>query len=84
MIDGTKLAKGRMLVEDTDAENGQNCNTTGHEEENCYFGAGMETSPLEWNLTEAQKKFGETYEQAREPGKLKTERSQRSSSKDIN
>ena len=56
MADCTKLAKRRKLEEDPDAGKCQNCNTPGHEEENCYFGANMETRPPKRILTEAQKK----------------------------
>ena len=42
ITDCPKLAKRRKLDEDPDAEKCQNCNTPGHEEENCYFGANME------------------------------------------
>ena len=77
MADYPKLAKRRKLEEDPDAEKCQNCNTPGHEEENCYFGANMENRPPKWNLTEA-------YEQARKPIKPKIERPQQSSSKDLN
>ena len=56
MTDCPKLAKRRKLDEDPDAEKCQICNTPGHEEENCYFGANMENRPPKWNLTEAQKK----------------------------
>ena len=45
MTDCPKLAKRRKLEEDPDAENCKNCNTPGHEEENCYFGANMENRP---------------------------------------
>ena len=60
-----KLAKRRKLEEDPDAEKCQNCNTPGHDEENCYFGANMENCPPNWNLTEAQKKVFETYKQTK-------------------
>ena len=84
MTDCPKLAKRRKLDEDPDAEKCQNCNTPGHEEENCYFGANMENRPPKWNLTEAQKKVIEAYKQARKPIKPKQERPQQSPSKDSN
>ena len=84
MADCPKLAKRRKLEEDPDAEKCQNCNTTGHEEENCYFGANMDNRPPKWNLTEAQKKVIEAHKQARKPIKPKIERPQHSSSKDLN
>ena len=84
MADCPKLAKRRKLEEDPDAAKCENCNTPGHEEENCYFGANMENRPPKWNLTEAQQKIIEAYKQARKPIKPKTERSQQSSSKDLN
>ena len=84
MADCPKLAKRRKLEEDPDAEKCQNCNTPGHEEENCYFGANMDNRPPKWNLTEAQKKVIEAYKQARKPIKPKIERPQQSSSKDLN
>ena len=84
MADCPKLAKRRKLEEDPDAAKCENCNTPGHEEENCYFGANMENRPPKWNLTEAQQKIIEAYKQARKPIKPKTERPQQSSSKDLN
>ena len=84
MADCPKLAKRRKLEEDPDAEKCQNCNTPGHEEENCYFGANMDNRPPKWNLTEAQKKVIEAYKQARKPIKPKIERPQQSSSMDLN
>ena len=84
MSDCPKLAEKRKLEEDPDAEKCQNCNTPGHEEENCYFGANMENRPPKWNLTDAQKKVIEAYKQARKPIKPKIERPQQSSSKDLN
>ena len=79
-----KLAKRRKLEADPDAEKCQTCNTPGHDEENCYFGANMENRPPKWNLTEAQKKVIEEYKQAKKPIKPKMERTQQSSSKDLN
>ena len=84
MTDCPKLAKRRKLEEDPEAVKCQNCNTPGHEEENCYFGANMENRPPKWNLTEAQPKVIEAYKQARKPIKPKIERLQQSSSKDLN
>ena len=84
MADCPKLAKRRKLEEDPDAGKCQNCNTPGHEEENCYFGANMDNRPPKWNLTEAQKKVIEAYKQAIKPIKPKIERPQQSSSKDLN
>ena len=83
MADCPKLAKRRKLEEDPDAEKCQNCNTPGHEEENCYFGANMDNRPPKWNFTEAQKKVIEAYKQARKPIKPKIEQPQQSSSKDL-
>ena len=84
MTDCPKLAKRRKLEADPDAEKCQTCNTTGHDEENCYFGANMENRPSKWNLTDAQKKVIEEYKQAKKPIKPKIERPQQSSSKDLN
>ena len=84
MADCPKLAKRRKLEEDPEAEKCQNCNTPGHQEENCYFGANMENRPPKWTLMEAQKKVIETYKQAGKPIKPKIERQQHSSSKDLN
>ena len=39
MADCPKLAKRRKLEEYPDAAKCENCNTPGHEEEKCYFGA---------------------------------------------
>ena len=79
-----KLAKQRKLEEDPDAEKCQNCNTPGHDDENCYFGANMEYRPPKWNLREAQKKVIETYNRAKKPIKPKMYRPQQSSSKQLN
>ena len=84
MADCSKLAKRRKLEEDPDAEKCHTCNTPGHDEENCYFGANMENRPPKWNLTEAQKKIIEEYKQAKKPIRPKSERFQQSSSKDLN
>ena len=84
MADCPKLAKRRKLEEDADAEKCQNCNTPGHDAENCYFGANMENRPPKWTLTEAQKKVIENYKQAKKTMKPKTERQQQSFSKDLN
>ena len=84
MTDCPKLAKRRKLEEDPDAEKCTNCNTPGHEEENCYFGANMENRPPKWTLTESQKKVIEAYKQANKPIRPKIERPHQSSSKDLN
>ena len=84
MADCPKLAKRCKLEKDPDAEKCQNCNTPGHDEENCYFGANMENRPPKWTLTEAQKKVIENSKQAKKPIKPKMERQQQSSSKDLN
>ena len=47
-----KLTKRRKLEEVPDAEKCQNCNTHGHEEENCYFGANTKNRPPKWTLTQ--------------------------------
>ena len=84
MTECSKLAKRRKLEEDPDAEKCTNCNTPGHEEENCYFGANMENRPPKWTLTESQKKVIEAYKQANKPIRPKIERPHQSSSKDLN
>ena len=71
MADCSKLAKRRKLEENPDAEKCQTCNTPGHDEENCYFGANMENRPPKWNLTEAQKKIIEEYKQAKKTNQTK-------------
>ena len=83
MTDCPKLAKRRKLEEDSEAEKCQNCNTPGHDEENCYFGANLENRPTKWNLTEAQKKIIENYKQAKKPIKPKMGH-QQPSWKDLN
>ena len=84
MADCPKLARQRIFEENAEAAKCQNCNTPGHEEEDCYFGANMENRPPKWNLTEAQQKVIEAYNQARKPIKPKIKRPQQSSSKDLN
>ena len=61
MTDCLKLAKRRKLEEDPDTEKCKNCNTPGHEGENCFFGANMDNRPPKWNLTHTQKKVIEAY-----------------------
>ena len=51
-----KIAKRQKLDNDPDAPRCAHCNTTGHEELNCYFGANMENRPPKWTLTETQTK----------------------------
>ena len=84
MTDCPKLAKRRKLEEDPEAPKCPNCNTPGHDEEDCYFGANMDNRPPKWNLTEAQKKAIELYKQAKKPIRPKIERHQQFSSKDLN
>ena len=84
MTDCPKLAKRRKLEKDPEAPKSPNCNTPGHDEEECYFGANMDNRPPKWNLTEAQKKAIELYKQAKKPVRPKRERHQQSSSKDLN
>ena len=84
MADCPKLAKRRKLEGDPDAAKCANCNTPGHEEENCYFGASMDNRPPKWKLTEVQQKIIEAYKQARKPIKPKIERPQQSFSKVLN
>ena len=84
MTDCPKLAKRRKLEEDPDAPKCPNCKTPGHEEEDCCFGANMDSRPPKWNLTEAQKKVIEEYKRAKKPIRPRIERNQQSSSKDLN
>ena len=51
-----KLAKRQKMDQDSDAPRCAHCNTPGHEEQNCYFGANMENRPPKRTLTETQKK----------------------------
>ena len=84
MTDCPKLAKRRKLEEDPEAPKCPNCNTPGHDEEECYFTANMDNRPPKGNLTEAQKKGIELYKQAKKPIRPKIERHHQSSSKDLN
>ena len=45
------------MDEDPDVPRCSHCNTPGHEEPNCYFGANMESRPPKWTLTETQQKL---------------------------
>ena len=56
-----KLAKRQKLDNDSDAPRCAHCNTTGHEEPNCYFGDNMENRPPKWTLTETQQKLIDEY-----------------------
>ena len=51
-----KLVKWRKLEEDPDAEKCQNCNTPGHHEEDCYFGANMRTAHRSGNQRKPKKR----------------------------
>ena len=53
-----KLAKRLKMDQDPDALRCFHCNTPGHEEPNCYFGANMENRQPKWTLTETQNKPG--------------------------
>ena len=77
-----KLAKGQKLVNDPDAPRCAHCNTTGHEEPNCYFGANMENRPPKWTLTETQQKLIDEYRKLNKP--INPRNSKPSTSKDLN
>ena len=73
VTDCPKLAKRRKLEEDPEAPKCPNCNTPGHDDEDCYFGANKDNRPPKWNLTEAQKKAIDLYKQAKKPIRPKIE-----------
>ena len=52
-----KLAKLQKMDKDPDAPRCSHCNTPGHDEPNCYFGANMDNRPPKWTLTETQQNF---------------------------
>ena len=62
-----KLAKRQKLDNDPDAPRCSHCNTIGHEELNCYFGANMENCPPKWTLTEIQQKLINEYKKSNKP-----------------
>ena len=62
-----KLAKRQKLDNDPDAPRCSHCNTTGHEEHKCYFGANMENRPPKWKLTETQQKIIDEYKKSNKP-----------------
>ena len=55
--EGHKAKSVLNLQKDPDAPRCSHCNTPGHEEPNCYFGANMENHPPKWTLTETQQKL---------------------------
>ena len=77
-----KLAKRQKMDKDPDAPRCSHCNTTGHEEPNCYFGANMENRPPRWTLTETQQKLIEEYKKSNKP--INPRNPKPSSSKDLN
>ena len=77
-----KLAKRQKMDKDPDAPRCSHCNTTGHEEPNCYFGANMENRPPKWTLTETQQKLIEEYKKSNKP--INPRNPKPSSSKDLN
>ena len=62
-----KLAIRQKLDNVPDAPRCFHCNTPGHKEPNCYFGANMEKRPPKWTPTETQQKLIEKYEKSNEP-----------------
>ena len=77
-----KLAKRQKMDQDPDAPRCVHCNTPGHEEPNCYFGANMENRPPKWTLTETQTKLIEEYKKSNKP--INTRNLKPSTSKDLN
>ena len=77
-----KLAKRQKTDEDPDAPRYSHCNTPGHEEPNCYFGANMENRPPKWTSTETQQKLIEEYKNSNKP--IIPRNPKPSSSKDLN
>ena len=77
-----KLAKRQKMDQDPDAPRCAHCNTPGHEEPNCYFGANMENSPPKWTLTKTQKKLIEEYKKSNKP--INPRNLKPSTSKDLN
>ena len=76
-----KLAKRQKLDNDQDAPRCAHCNTTGHEEPNCYFAANMENRPPKWTLTEPQQKLIDEYKKSNKP--INPRNSKPSTSKDL-
>ena len=77
-----KLAKRQKMDKDPDTPRCSHCNTPGHEEPNCYFGANMENRPPKWTLTETQQKLLEEYKKSNKP--INPRNLKPSSSKDLN
>ena len=77
-----KLAKRQKMGKEPDAPRCSHCNTPGHEESNCYFGANMENRPSKWTLTETQQKLFEEYKNSNKP--IIPRNPKPSSSKDLN
>ena len=77
-----KLAKRQKMDQDPEAPRCSHCNTPGHEEPNCYFGANMENRPPKWTLTETQKKLIEEYKKSNKP--INPRNLKPSTSKDLN
>ena len=74
--DCPKLAKRLKLDEDPSAPRCNHCNTPGHEEDKCYFGANMENRPPKWTLTDTQKKLVEQYKASKKPCNSKASKPQ--------
>ena len=77
-----KLAKRQTLDNDPDAPRCSHCNTTGHEEPNCYFGANMENRPPKRTLTENQQELIDEYKKSNKP--INPRNTKPSTSKDLN
>ena len=60
MADNPKLATRHKLEEDPDVEKCQNCNTPGHDEENCYSGVNMENCRPKWTQPKPRKRLLKT------------------------
>ena len=77
-----KLAKRQKMDKDPDAPRCSHCNTPGHEEPNCYFGANMDNRPPKWTLTETQQKHIDEYKKSSKP--INPRNTKPSTSKDLN
>ena len=76
------FAKRQKSDNDPDASRCSHCNTTGHEETNCYVEANMENQLPKWTLTETQQKLIDEYKKSNKP--INPQNLKPSTSEDLN
>ena len=81
MTHSKSVSKTRKTTEKGQRPGCFHCNTPGHGETNCYFGANMEIFPPEWARIEAQQTLIEEYKQNNNP--INTRNRKSSTSNDL-